>query len=57
MGVATLKTSRLADALVAYGPNPEHADALMLFGQFVGEWDFPADQPRAADVRRAALGR
>jgi hypothetical protein len=40
MGVATLKTSTLADALVADGPNPEHAEAMMLFGQFVGEWDF-----------------
>lgn len=32
--------STLADALVADGPDPEHADALMLFGRFVGEWDF-----------------
>jgi hypothetical protein len=26
-------------ALAAEGPWPEHADALMLFGQFVGSWD------------------
>jgi hypothetical protein len=29
----------LADALLADGPDPEHADALMLFGRFVGEWE------------------
>ncbi len=32
--------SHFADALVADGPDPEHAEALMLFGRFVGEWDF-----------------
>jgi len=26
-------------ALGAHGPFPEHADALMLFGQFVGTWE------------------
>jgi hypothetical protein len=26
-------------ALEASGPSPEHADKLMLFGQFVGAWD------------------
>jgi hypothetical protein len=31
--------SRLADALLAEGPDPDYADALMLFGRFVGEWD------------------
>ena len=25
---------------MAEGPDREHAEALMLFGQFVGEWDF-----------------
>jgi hypothetical protein len=30
----------LEDALVADGPDPEHADALMLFGRLVGEWEF-----------------
>jgi len=39
MAVAT-RESALADALVATGPDPEHAQALMLFGQFVGEWEF-----------------
>jgi hypothetical protein len=32
-------TTALADALLADGPNREHAEALMLFGQFVGEWE------------------
>jgi hypothetical protein len=40
MALATDKQSPLADALVSDGPDPDHADALMLFGQFVGEWDF-----------------
>ena len=35
--MATATQSALADALVADGPDPEHAEALMLFGQFVGE--------------------
>jgi hypothetical protein len=30
---------RLIDALHAMGPSGEHADKLMLFGQFVGSWD------------------
>jgi len=29
----------MIDALAAPGPLPEHADALMLFGQFVGVWE------------------
>src|SRR5919108_2670984 len=29
----------MTDALAATGPWPEHADALMLFGQFVGGWE------------------
>jgi hypothetical protein len=38
--MATATQSALADALVADGPDPEHAEALMLFGLFVGEWEF-----------------
>jgi hypothetical protein len=38
MALATRESS-LADVLVASGPHPEHAEALMLFGQFVGEWE------------------
>lgn len=30
----------MLDALAADGPHPDHADKLMLFGQFVGSWDF-----------------
>jgi hypothetical protein len=30
----------MVDALAADGPAAEHADKLMLFGQFVGEWEF-----------------
>jgi hypothetical protein len=37
--MATATHSALADALVADGPDPDHAEALMLFGQFVGEWE------------------
>jgi hypothetical protein len=40
MALATGQQTRLADVLVAEGPDPEHAEALMLFGQFVGGWDF-----------------
>ena len=40
MAVATQRPVDLAGALCAGGPHPEHEDALMLFGQFVGEWDF-----------------
>lgn len=34
------RTNEFINALVAKNPNPEYADKLMLFGQFVGEWDF-----------------
>jgi hypothetical protein len=30
------------DVLEASGPHPDHAEQLMLFGQFVGAWDFDA---------------
>ena len=30
----------MTKALAAAGPADDHADALMLFGQFVGEWEF-----------------
>jgi hypothetical protein len=39
MALATEQDTALAHALVADGPHPAHAGALMLFGQFVGEWD------------------
>lgn len=56
MVVATRQQSGLADALVAEGPDPEHAAALMLFGQFVGEWDFDWAS-YGADGERAMVGR
>ena len=31
--------SALAAALLAPGPAPEHVDRLMLYGQFVGDWE------------------
>jgi hypothetical protein len=34
------RMSRMLDSLGAEGPHPDHADALMLFGQFVGAWEF-----------------
>jgi hypothetical protein len=37
---AVLGRAALEDALAADGPDPEHAEALMLFGRFVGEWEF-----------------
>ena len=33
------ETRAFAEALMADGPAPEHATELMLYGQFVGEWE------------------
>jgi hypothetical protein len=33
-------TERFTGALLSDGPAPQHREALMLYGQFVGEWDF-----------------
>src|SRR2546428_12123368 len=38
------RSASFADIVGAPGPNPEHAEALMLFGQFVGGWDVEAKQ-------------
>ena len=38
----TSASAGIADIIGAPGPNPEYADALMLFGQFVGGWDVDA---------------
>jgi hypothetical protein len=35
-----LSSDPVVEALVADGPAPEYADKLMLYGQFVGEWEF-----------------
>jgi hypothetical protein len=32
----------MLEVLQASGPHPDHAERLMLFGQFVGAWDFEA---------------
>ena len=41
MAAATEQTanSPMIEALQAQGPDPEHADKLMLFGRLVGSWD------------------
>jgi hypothetical protein len=38
-GRVETRSPTLEEIVGAAGPNPEHADALMLFGQFVGSWD------------------
>jgi hypothetical protein len=41
-------------ALLSYGPHPDHATELMLFGQFVGSWDLEVTwYENGALVRRA----
>jgi hypothetical protein len=39
-----IRQTALADALVAEGPHPEHAEGLQLFGRFVGEFEGRAVQ-------------
>jgi len=41
----------IGEIVGAPGPNPEHAEALMLFGQFIGSWDIEATR-FAPDGRR-----
>ena len=36
---AAVEDASLLQNLVARGPHPQHAGKLMLFGQFVGDWD------------------
>jgi hypothetical protein len=38
--MASITETPRPDALAADGPAPEHADELMLYGQFVGDWEF-----------------
>jgi hypothetical protein len=40
MSVAAPAEAAFSGTLAAAGPHPEHATELMLFGQFVGEWEF-----------------
>jgi hypothetical protein len=42
----------MLDALAASGPHPDHADKLMLFGQFVGTWDYEGFYTSTVDGRR-----
>ena len=46
--------SKLAEIVGASGPHPAHADALMLFGQFVGSWDVESHQ-RTPDGRERTM--
>jgi hypothetical protein len=45
-GVASALTDRpgVAEIIGAPGPNPEHREELMLFGQFVGSWHIESTQ-------------
>ena len=43
-------------ALLSDGPHPEHAEAAMLFGQFVGSWDVDVAWYEAGRVVRRARG-
>lgn len=45
-----------AEIAGASGPHPEHADALMLFGQFVGSWDVSARQLAPDGSERSLRG-
>jgi hypothetical protein len=44
------------DALRAGGPHPDHADELMLFGQFVGSWSFDAVKLQRDGTRQDLRG-
>ena len=44
------------DVLRADGPHPDYAEALMLFGQFVGAWDVTATQIDRDGTRRELEG-
>jgi len=46
----------LQEIVGAPGPHPEHADALMLFGQFVGSWDVEAIQHAPDGAERRMSG-
>jgi len=43
------------EGLVAVAPNADHADKLMLFGQFVGDWevDFTVHEPTGSETVKA----
>ncbi|HUA80533.1 MAG TPA: hypothetical protein VL997_09190 [Dyella sp.] len=39
LSLSSLQTNPFAQALHAEGPDPRHAQALQLYGRFVGSWD------------------
>jgi hypothetical protein len=49
-------TPSLREIIGAAGPNPEHARALMLFGQFVGSWDVESHQYAPDGAERTLRG-
>jgi hypothetical protein len=46
----------IAQALLSQGPHPHHAQELMLFGQFVGEWEFDVIYHRPDGSQQKAKG-
>ncbi len=57
MGVPASDAHAMIELLDASGPNEEHAERLMLFGQFVGSWDIEVTyfdrEGAVTDERRA----
>jgi len=46
----------MLELLTADGPHPDHADALMLFGRFVGAWEMDGDDIASDGTRTAFSG-
>jgi hypothetical protein len=46
----------MGELLLADGPTPEYADKMMLFGQFVGAWEFDSIAYRTDDSEQRASG-
>ncbi|TMG32371.1 MAG: hypothetical protein E6H94_11970 [Chloroflexi bacterium] len=46
----------MQDIVGATGPHAEHAEALMLFGQFVGGWDVESHQYAPDGAERTLRG-
>ncbi len=49
---ASRTAERMLDVLGADGPHPDHADALMLYGRFVGAWEGRVVVTRRDGTRR-----
>ena len=54
--LAKKQPGTFAEIVGAEGPNPEYADKLMLFGQFVGSWDVEAQVAAPGGGTRALHG-